>query len=293
MRRSKAFLLLLLATLLLSACTFPRAENEPAPAQDAVATAVQMTLAAQPPTEAPAQPSNTSAPAQPSATPEPSATPVPSLTPTEETNATPTLTATPISSDPAVALGQPAMRDPLDKGSGFGIGSDGYEDDFTRMYLSDGALMLHSSSTNGWRGWRLRPPKIQDFYLQATYKTQNCSNGDTYGIVFRAPDYESGRGYYYSITCDGRFSLSKWDDNGTSQITSGSALPAYNSGTGQTNRLGVLAKGKQLTLYVNGQPIGELEDNSITGAGFFGPYLSGQSGNLTVALDEIAYWSTP
>ncbi len=300
MRRSKAFLLLILAALLLGACTFPSAENQAGPSQEAVATAVQMTLAAQPTQPAatnniaaPAQPDGTSSPGQPTSTPFPSSTPVPSLTPADEIKETPTLTATAINSDPAVALGQPAMRDPLDKGSGFGIGSDGYEDDYTNIYMSDGALVLHSSSANGWHGWRLRPPKVEDFYLQATYQTQSCAGNDLYGIIFRSPDYESGHGYYYSVTCDGRFSLSKWDDNGTSQITNGSALPAYNSGTGQTNRIGVLARGKQLTLYVNGKSIAEVEDSSLTSAGYFGPFLSGQSGNLTVALDEIAYWSVP
>ncbi len=111
--------------------------------------------------------------------------------------------------------------------------------------------------------------------------------------MFRAPDYETGHGYYYNVTCDGRYSLSKWDDNGQAVIASGSTLPAYNSGTGQTNRLGVLAKGKKLTLYVNGQSIVEVENDALPNAGYFGPSISGQSGNLTVALDEIAYWSVP
>ncbi len=161
MRSSKAFLLLLLTALLLTACSpRPQAPTQAPPPQEAVATAVQMTLAAQPSNTSGPQGAPTTAAAQPSDTPAPSVTPVPSLTPTPEISDTPTLTATPFSSDPAVALGQPAMRDPLDKGSGFGINSSGYEDDATHIYLSDGALVLHSSSNNGWRGWRLRPPKI-------------------------------------------------------------------------------------------------------------------------------------
>ncbi len=294
MRSSKAFLLLLLTTLLLGACSAPSQVETQAPPQEVVATIVQMTLYAQTSlAPLPLQSTDTPAPIQASDTPAPTNTPVPSLTPTPEISNTPTLTATAFSSDPAVALGQPVLRDPLDKGSGFGIGADGYEDDYTHIYMTDGALVMHNSSTSGWRGWRLRPPKIQDFYLQATYQTQSCAGSDIYGIVFRAPDYESGNGYYYSLTCDGRYSLSRMNDNGSAVLTNGSALPAANSGAGQTNRIGVLAKGKQLTLYVNGISIAEVEDDSLTGAGFFGPFISGQSGNLTVNLDEVDYWSVP
>lgn len=278
---SRIAALLVITATLLTACTFPRQAETPPPG--AIATAVQMTLAAQPTLTPPVETATAVIPSAPTVL----------ATSTPEASATPAFTATAFSEDPAVALGTPTMRDTLDQGTGFGIGAEGYEDDFTRIYLANGALVLHNKSTGGWRGWRLRPPKIQDFFLQASYQVQSCAGEDRYGLIFRAPDFESGHGYYYSLTCDGRYSLSKWDDGGTAVLSSGSALPAYNSGANQSNRIGVLAREKKLSLYVNGLPVAELEDGSLTAGGYFGPFLSGQSGNLTLALDEIAYWSLP
>jgi hypothetical protein len=202
------------------------------------------------------------------------------------------VTATPLSDDPAVKLGNPTGKDDLDTGKGFGLTSP-YEDDYTKFSVSDGAMVLANTATNGWKGWRVRPPKLANFYLEATLIIDSCQGKDIIGIVFRAPDYTSGAGYYYGISCDGRFIVSRWDSGSTTTtLVNLTATDKVHPGTGQTNKLGVWATGSHFSLYMNGKLIQEFDDSTYS-EGYYGPYTSGTSGVLTSRLDSIAYWIQP
>jgi hypothetical protein len=278
----KPILLLLLIVLLVTACS-PRQATTPE--VDAVATAVQETLAAQP-TRTPVPPTHTPEPPPPTSTSE-------APTPTVFFTETPTLTPTVSSEDPLSYLGQPAGRDTLDSGSGFGIDSSGYEDDYTRITISEGSMFIHNSSTIGWRGWRVRPPLLKDAYIEGTFTTHGCAGGDQYGLVVRAPDYISGEGYYFALTCDGRFNLTRWTEDGTSVVVNNTQSDAIRPGSGQVNRVGVMMRGDNLRLYINGRVVQEVNDDAIRESGYYGPFISGVSGTMVISLDEIAYWNLP
>jgi len=204
---------------------------------------------------------------------------------------TPTATITAPPEDPAITLGQATGRDNLDGTGGFGLSSP-YDDGTSRMSISNGVMNLSSTSTQGWRGWRLRPPELTNAYIEATFNTVSCSGSDTWGVVFRARSYDSGFGYYYGMTCDGRYSLSRWDDNGTRALISLTSSDKILSGNGQTNRLGIWTQGNRIKLYMNGKLIHEIDDTAFT-KGYYGPFISGYSGGLSVQLDGIAYWNIP
>jgi hypothetical protein len=274
--------LLLSLALLVSACS-PRQPATPDP--NALATAVQATLDAEP----------TLTPIPPTNTPEPViATNTPALpTATVFFTETPTLTPTVSNEDPLGYLGPAAGRDTLDSGAGFGLDEEGYEDDYVRMRISEGSLFIHNFSTVGWRGWRVRPPKIQNGYIEGTFTTHSCLGSDQYGLVVRAPEYATGIGYYFGLTCDGRFNLVRWTEDGTSVVISNTQSDAIRTGSGQINRAGVMLRGDNLRLYVNGRVVQEVTDDAISAAGFYGPFISGVSGTMVVSLDEIAYWNLP
>ena len=71
------------------------------------------------------------------------------------------------------------------------------------------------------------------------------------------------------------------------------ASSAINSGSNQTNRLGIFAVGKRLILYVNGKLLTEAQDGNYP-TGFFGAFV-GQvaTKNFSVQLDEMSYWENP
>lgn len=269
----------LIFLIFLSACNLPQVTSTPA--AEAVATSVAQTLTAQP-TAAVA----TTTALPPSAT----STAVPA-TPTMTSTAT--ITPTPIPEDPKANLGEPAWKNTLDSGKSFGIDQSGYDDGNTRIVVTNGAMVLTSYNAIGYRGWRLTTSLPKNFYLEGVFKTQNCSGNDQYGIVFKAPDYTSGQGYYLGITCDGRYFLTRWDGNGSSRIINPTESKEILAGPGQTNRFGVLAQDDRIRLYANGKLLQEISESALSGDKF-GVFIAGYSTiGFTVELDEMAYWKLP
>lgn len=195
------------------------------------------------------------------------------------------------SGDPRSWLGTPTKLDTLDSPQGFGL-AGGYEDSAAKIVVSNGAMIMTSYSTVGWRTWRVRPPELSNAYLEAVFRTTNCVGSDQYGLVFHAPNYDTGFGYYFSVTCDGRYGFSRWDANGTSTLVNLTPDTNILSGSGQVNRLGVMIKGQKIQLYVNGNSVKEVEDAALA-SGYFGAFIGGFSGNFTVQMEEIAYWLNP
>lgn len=255
----------------------------PTASVDTMATIVEATLAAVP-TDTPIMllPTETSAPVS-------TATETSEPTPTETQTITPTI----VTDDIRNTLGNPVWQDSLDNCSSFGLCTP-YEDDYSRVSVSSGSMIMTSKTSGGFRIWRLTYPRPKNMYLEGTFKTQNCSGADLYGLVFRAKDYTSGEGYYLGFTCDGRVGLSRWDAGGVSSVFSLTTSDAIHAGANQTNRIGVLVNGDTFRVYANGKFIQEINDTSIGAEGHVGAYISAQSTlGFTVELTEIAYWNLP
>ena len=277
---SKSLLFIAVLALWLSACG-PR-PTEAVPTVDAVATQVARML-----TE---MPSATPLPTQaPSATPlPPTATQAPTVTPA----ATQTLTPTPTSNTSGSSLGEPAWKSSLDSGKAFGK----VENENTRIIQGDGVLALTGVNANGWLGWSLtfsQQPK--DFYLEATFTTQECAGVDQYGLMFRAPNTSAA--YFYGVTCDGKYFLdaNDFNDNGVqSVIISNTFASSLLAGSNQTNRLGVKAQGDKILLYANDVLLQEVTDSTFPDKGYFGAFVSAyQTAGFTVHMEDIALWNLP
>ncbi len=278
MRIFRLFLVMLTLAVMTS-CNLPSSTTA-TPTADRLATAVKGTLTALP------TPTVVSTQVIALPTLEVTATAAPTMTQTGSTNPL----ATP-SGDPRSWLGNPTRTDTLDSPQGFGL-AGGYEDSAAKIFVSGGAMTLTSFSTVGWRTWRVRPPSLTNTYLEGTFNTVNCSGSDQYGLVFKAPNYDTGFGYYFGVTCDGKFSLMRWDNSGNAILIPQTSEPAILQGSGQANRLGVMTAGDKITLYINGKQVKDVQDKALPD-GFFGAFLGGFSGNFTIQLDEISYWAQP
>lgn len=278
----KILALALMFVLLLSACNTPLSGQQPTP--DEIATVVAQTLNAWDLTETPpAETPNTPAP---SSTSQPSATVQPSDTPTSAP------TATPAPGDPASALGQPTWKTTLDENKVFFTGGETeYSDGYTQIKWEPGKLTLTSLTNTGWKGWRLAYFKPKNFYLQAVLNTRSCAENDQYGLVFRAPDYESGSGYHFGLTCTGKYGLRSWKDGSAATLVDWSENSAILTGPNQSNRLGVQITDDAIKLYANGVLLKEISDTSFSVGGHFGIFIAGVSSTgFTFELDEIAFW---
>lgn len=270
--------------LILSACNLP-INNNPTP--DLLATEVSNLLTASPIAPSATQISETDQFVE-QLTPSSTATEQPLPTNTETTTITPSPT-------PAnVPTGTPTWIDTFDNGTSFGISGSGYDDGNTKIYVESGSLILDSINGIGWRGWRLTNQKPVNYYLKAVFTTGECSGSDQYGLLVQSPDYDSGFGLYFGLTCDGRFSIQKWDDSGLTNLDGWNTSSSIQSGSNQTNTIAILKSGNQYKYYVNDSVQSEVTNDSFSSPGFLGPFIAGlETPNFIVKIDEISYWKMP
>ncbi len=275
--------ILILTTLLFitSACSAAPPTLDP---QEQLATEVSQRLATELSREATAQAQPTTTPtalphtATPLPTEAPTATAEPTATPTE------TPTSTPLPSDPRQTLGAPTWRDTFQDAANWYL----FEDDHTKVSLDDDALILKAKNADGWSGWALSWPVVENFYLEATFTPGDCTGLDRYGLIARAPD--ANHGYLFGATCDGNYALRDWDGETFRMLKIWTPSTAIHQGSGQTNRLGILADGDRLTLFVNGERLDEIEDGTYS-KGAIGLFVGAvNTPGFAVAVSEAAYW---
>lgn len=278
--RSKIILIPFVMILVIS-CNLPILRNSIS--EDRVATKVSMAKTATMESQDRITPPPPSSPTQPGML---SKTVEPSYTPSPE----PSITAT--SNDFASQLGAPYYSNPMSSGSAFGLDSEGYDDGYTRIGMADGGMVLTSNSTNGWRGWRLTDRGLYNFYLEGTFITGVCTGNDQYGLVFRAPDYSTGEGYYFGVTCDGNYSLLLSDGDRYRTLIELTPSDKIKQGSNQTNQLGVLAEGPSIVIFLNGEKIGNVNDSTFLTPTKVGAFILGRNTpGFTVKLDQLNMWA--
>jgi hypothetical protein len=208
--------------------------------------------------------------------------------PTKEPEPVPTI----VSNDPAIYLGDPNWVDEMDKPAYWPVGSD----DFTAASFENGTMKF--VALQDLPGWRIASTnELGKAYIEASVKMgAACSETDSYGILFRVPKNSGyNRGYFFGVTCDGRYNLRMWDglsgENGKSiTLKYFTANAAINKGKNQVNRLGVMTVGDRLLLFVNGEKVDEIVDDTYD-LGFFGVFVnSDRTKDLTVYVDQVRYW---
>jgi hypothetical protein len=255
-----------------------------------------------------AQPSSTVAPAVTLAPTERQPAPAETTAPTATVLSTPapvaTATLQPVPSftapagDPRSRLGSLTSSDPMDNALAW-VWPTG-SDKFTMVDFSNGSMWL--TAIDELDGWRLANPRGVEFgnlYLEASFRTETCAKSDHYGLIMRVPVIkEADQGYLFGVTCDGLYSLRRWDgkignDGQMDWLVRWTASPAIATGSNQANRLGMMTVGNRLILYVNGTLLTEVQDNTFA-AGYFGVFVgSDETNRLTVRVEEMAYWENP
>lgn len=304
MKNLRFLLAILAVSFILAACSLPApdqpATQEVAPEFTAAAQTIiaQLTLAAA--TQAPP-------PEEPSATPgvvstEPvletataPAAETPTATATEEPTATPeapaeTVTATGLPSDPRAALGDPDFLDNFENGDNWSL----YEDEHVLFRVADEALRMAAFNPESWDGFMLSWPQINNFYLEMTATTNDCSGLDRYGLVARSVRTGEGyAGYLFGISCDGQFSLRIWDGEAFTRLIDWTASEHIQAGSDQSNRIGIMMEGENISLYANGNLLAETTDETYE-EGRIGVFVgSVNTEDFTVLVQEVAYWELP
>lgn len=290
-----SLLFIVLFAVLLTSCNLPGSANEPSlEAEDLMATEIARILTGTPislePTvttenkEIEATPETVPTDLEP-VQPEPTQ-PEPTTAPTNQP--APTLTATLVDSDPTRDLGDPTWVDNMNNGDNWPTGYN----EFTTIEFKDGFLKL--GARTAFDGWRISWPLIDNFYLESTVQTPDCKNGDRFGMIFRGTvDAATSKIYMFGLTCDGKYSLRRWDGSNMNSLVTWTAHNAIKAGPDNINKLGVMARGANIALYINGQKVNEVNDANYL-EGKFGFFVGGDNvENLTLWVDQVRYWLNP
>mgnify|MGYP000082518554 CR=1 FL=1 len=296
----KQLILFMICALLLGACTLPATNVPPATSPpealftQAVETIIaQMTLSVMTPTavgvDSTPLPTNTPQPAvtataSPMSPAEAAATATATSLPEATATFTSTLAPTLSSSDPRVGLGEPTFRDSMDTAVNWPL----YADSHVRFDVQNGQLVMTAFNPDFYNGWMLTWVKPADFYLEITGTHGACAGRDRFGVVFRAPNGNSG--YLFGFSCDGRYSLWYWDGNQEIDIVDWQVNSLIQAGEGKSNRMGVRAEGNRLALYANGSLLIEVQD-ATSASGGIGVFVgAADTANYTARIDELVYW---
>lgn len=217
---------------------------------------------------------------------------------TATTTPLPTATVTPTVSpdEPRAKLGAPTGGDTLDNATDWQWGMEANA--FTQAGIQDGAMVI--TGLRKATGWRL--PKVDsspDMYIEALFDSGACRNKDSYGIMFRIPDYEANnQGYMFTIACDGTWRL--WEYDGTKALGGNIKVlvdwqdnKIIDRGAHKTNRIGVWTQGEDIYLYANGVLLNkDLKiSNSSFADGTFGVFiLPNVTVPYTMSVLEVTYW---
>ena len=264
--------------------------------EDAVATKVALTMAAQnPQIEEPTPQNDGSGGGEDEQQPPATETPIPTETPTNtpEPTATETLTPTP---EPTLPMG----IDELNLGNpdaSYGFNSKGafytYTASDSKVEVKDGTLQFTIYDAISWTIWSFSSLELEDFYFEISVKMpDNCQGTDRGGIIFGTPIGETDQGINYQISCDGRYRLFIYDGIETTTLINWTSSDEIDGGPGKTNRIGVMHRGQKITLYINGMLVEQISDDTYVGKSRIGINMGVDNhNNVTITFDDAAYWT--
>lgn len=264
--------------------------------ENAVATSVALTMAAQgPQIEEPTPQDDGSGGGEDAQQPPATETPIPTETPTNtpEPTATETLTPTP---EPTLPMG----IDELNLGNPdatYGFNSKGpfyvYSASDSQVEVKDSTLQFTIFDAISWTIWSFSSLELEDFYFEISVKMpDNCQGTDRGGIIFGTPIGETEQGINYQVSCDGRYRLFIYDGIETTTLINWTSSDEIDAGPGKTNRIGVMHRGQKITLYINGMLVEQVSDDTYVGKGRIGVNMGVDNhNNVTITFDDAAYWT--
>lgn len=318
--KRNALLLIVMLILILTACKMPASEIGSSatattgaevltPQSEAVATSEPATGESLPVPDQP-QPSPTAAQPLAVTATNPPVQPAPTLAPATATPqapadapqaapATPTKTSKPaVRFNPYTTYGDPKYLDEMTGGSFTEWAKPETnslpDTDYIQLQFKSGKLYVTGKLLD-FSTWWFTYHELQDFYLETTFDTQDCSGSDAYGMILRGPEHLAGASYGYIVafTCDGQYWAFRLDDADpwdVEELIDETPSTYIKNGSDQENVMGIRADGKTITIVANGYEIAEFTDKEYS-MGRFGAFVrAGDTINYTYRITKLAYW---
>jgi hypothetical protein len=157
--------------------------------------------------------------------------------------------------------------------------------------ISNNELTVAVSEPRGYLYSLRKQPALSDFYAEITASPSICRGADEYGLLLRfskAQDF-----YRFSLTCDGQVRLDRFLSGRASSpqplIFSGAVPP----GAPSMSRLAVLAQGKEMRFFVNGEYQFTVQDPSLPN-GSLGVFARAAGDDaVTVNFSDLSVYNLP
>jgi hypothetical protein len=154
-------------------------------------------------------------------------------------------------------LSQPFEDDFSDPASGWGAAS---HETYVRGYQQ--GRYLFQIDVPGWYVWTTGGRTYEDVTLGVMTRSSGQTDNH-YGLLCR---YNDEQFYYFAISGDAYYAIYRMDEDGDLVPLTGRAMlksPAVRS-DGSDNRLVATCEGAELTLYVNGELVAQVTDETLT-----------------------------
>jgi hypothetical protein len=202
----------------------------------------------------------------------------PTFAPTTTLTPAPTLSPTP---DVLSDLGAVLLTDDFSANRGWPLG----EAATGATSLQNNRLVVAVRQSRQFRMAVRDEPTLDDFYAEIQMRTELCSSGDEFGILFRMNDL--GEHYRYTLSCEGTIRVRRVLVDGSRALVSPEVSPAAFPGAPALNQIAVWALADRFRLFLNGVEILQARDGSL-GPGRLGFYVrAGRDGQTTVSFDDL------
>ncbi len=191
-----------------------------------------------------------------------------------------------IEGDPALVLGTPNGVENFDNTNNW----TNFDSACFTSQITGGQFVMTANGVAEFSCWEVSWPQLDNFYIETSQiMPQTCEPQDRFGLLFRAPD--NNRGYLYGYNCAGQYSLTVWDGQATTTLVEPTNSAAILATPGAMNRMGLLAFGENVSLYVNGVYLETVTDYTFLDEGKIGFFVRAATENpFTVSYDQLRVW---
>lgn len=170
----------------------------------------------------------------------------------------------------------------------FGGWDDAF-DTYTRKVYGNNRYQIEVNASN-LVAWGLANKGVGDFEIEVEARQEDGDVKNSYGLLFRFIDRDNF--YRFDISGDGYYLLSKFVDGEWVTLVDWTQSEFVNQGNAD-NTLKVAAFGPKITVWVNGQQLASITDNSLT-EGNFGFFAGTFAEPYTwVSFDNMKLWTPP
>jgi hypothetical protein len=167
--------------------------------------------------------------------------------------------------------------------------SDDWEthtDESSKFSITKGVyeMTLKGSATT----WGVNDDEQADTVIQVKTKQISTDTQNAYGVVCRADTTNNGDGYYFQISGDGYYTITKIKGD-SSTLVDWAESKAINQGQDE-NEITAVCAGDYLAMYVNDVLVAETNDKSFS-KGYTGLTIGGYGKDVDVQFDDVRIWS--